>query len=89
MGKTRVYAFLKMLLLLQKYNFNVRRTESRGKRYIWRFHQFGHEAVDEKESLTYELLWEWITDYVKKLPVLEPQPAELTNFVPDLSLLNS
>ncbi len=80
---TQLYAFLKMLILLQKCDFDIARTEARGKRYIEQFSRYGHEIVDEKQTLPYDLMWQWIAEWtVKYAPIhqrAKPKPRTVQN----------
>ncbi len=59
------YAFLKTLSLLIHSNFDVERTKTRARRYIEQFSDFGHEKVDETQTLPFDLMWEWVTNAVE------------------------
>jgi hypothetical protein len=65
--ETRLYAFMKTLLLLQKYDFDVEKVQKRAKKYINQFKHFTGEKVDEKQTLPYSMMWEWISEWVETL----------------------
>ncbi|HET6401629.1 MAG TPA: hypothetical protein VFH95_09545, partial [Candidatus Kapabacteria bacterium] len=63
---TQLYAFLKMLILLQKCDFDIAQAERRGEEYVAQFSRYGREIVDEKQTLPYDLMWRWIADWTKQ-----------------------
>jgi hypothetical protein len=58
------YAFLRTLLLLNNSDFDVKKAKSRAKRYIEEFSALSHEKVDETQILPYEVMWDWITNWL-------------------------
>jgi hypothetical protein len=73
---TNLYAFLKTLLILTNSDFDVEKTKKRSKRYIEQFTAFGREKVDETQVLPFDMMWEWITNWVKT----SPKFREVTQF---------
>ncbi|HEX5315903.1 MAG TPA: hypothetical protein VFX22_04550, partial [Candidatus Kapabacteria bacterium] len=63
---TQLYAFLKMLILLEKCDFDIAQAERRGAGFIAQFRRYGHEIVDEKQTLPYDLMWDWIAEWTRK-----------------------
>jgi hypothetical protein len=61
---TRLYAFMKMLLILQKYDFNAEVILKRSKGYIEKFKYNDHKKIDETQTLPFSLMWEWIWEWV-------------------------
>jgi hypothetical protein len=61
----QLYGFLKTLIILRKLDFDVTRTSKRARRYIALFHRFGHEKIDETQALPFDLMWTWLSEWVK------------------------
>jgi hypothetical protein len=60
----QLYGFLKTLVLLNKNDYDVERTKLRAKRYIDQFQRFGREMVDETQTLRFDMMWDWISEWV-------------------------
>ena len=71
---TQLYGFLKTLLALKKYDFDVLKTRKRAKKYIEQFNRFGREKVDETQTLPYSMMWAWILEWIK--PFAEMRKAQ-------------
>jgi hypothetical protein len=65
---TQLYAFLKTLSILTNSDFDVEKTSKRAKRYIEQFSAFGGEKVDETQVLPFDMMWEWITNWIGTNP---------------------
>jgi hypothetical protein len=63
--ETQLYGFLKTLVLLNKYDYDVERVRKRAHRYIAQFRRFGRETVDETQTLRFDMMWEWIASWVE------------------------
>jgi hypothetical protein len=64
---TQLYGFLKTLLVLKKCDFDVVKTRKRAKKYIEQFNRYGREKVDETQTLPFDLMWAWISEWVETL----------------------
>jgi hypothetical protein len=73
--ESRLYAFMKTLLLLQKYDFDVEKVQKRAKKYIAQFKRFTGEKIDEKQTLPYFMMWEWISEGVEIAVKLRAEEA--------------
>ncbi len=74
---TQLYAFLRTLIVLQKYDFDLAKVRKRARRHIEQFHSTGREAVNEAQTLPFDLMWEWISNWV--VTRVQPNfPARLT-----------
>jgi hypothetical protein len=63
--QTQLYGFLKTLILLNKYDYDLERVHRRAHRYIEQFRRFGRETVDETQTLRFDMMWEWIEGWVE------------------------
>jgi hypothetical protein len=63
--QTPLYGFLKTLVLLNKYDYDLERVRKRAHRFIEQFHRFGRETVDETQTLRFDMMWEWIAGWVE------------------------
>jgi hypothetical protein len=63
--ETQLYGFLKTLVLLNKYDYDVSRVRKKAHRYIEQFRRFGRETVDETQTLRFDTMWEWIVGWVE------------------------
>jgi hypothetical protein len=64
-ANTQFYGFLRTLMVLKRHDFNMEKARTRAKRYIELFHRFGREKVDETQTLPFDLMWVWISDWVE------------------------
>jgi hypothetical protein len=62
--ETQLFGFLKTLVLLNKYDYDLDRTRKRARRYIEQFLHIGRENVDEAQTLRYDLMWQWICQWM-------------------------
>ncbi len=60
---SQLYGFLKTLVILNKFDYNVKRTNQRATRYIEQFNHIGREKIDETQTLRFDLMWSWISDW--------------------------
>ncbi len=58
------YAFLKTLLILNNSDFDVKKAKTRAKKYIEVFSAASIEKVDETQILPFEVMWDWITNWL-------------------------
>jgi hypothetical protein len=61
----QTFAFLKALLFLNNSDFDVKKAKTRAKRYIEVFNAIGNENVDETQILPFEVMWDWVTNWIK------------------------
>ncbi len=60
----QLYGFLRTLLILDNYDYNLEITNIRAKKYIEQFRRYGYEKVTESQTLPYDLMWEWIQQWI-------------------------
>jgi hypothetical protein len=58
------YAFLRALLIFNNLDFDVKKTKTRAKRYIETFSSIDGQKVDETQILPFEVMWDWITNWL-------------------------
>ena len=63
--ESQLYGFLKLLLLLPKYDFDMAKIRKRGKRYIEQFQRAGREKIDESQTFPFDRMWGWISEWVE------------------------
>ncbi len=73
--ETHLYAFIKSLLILQKYDFDMEKVNKRAKRYIEQFHKISHAKIDETQTLRYPMMWAWILEGVELGHALRAEKA--------------
>jgi hypothetical protein len=67
----QAYAFLTTLLILIKCDFDVKKAKTRAKRFIEMFSAVGNEKVDETQILPFQIMWDWITNWIE---AINPHP---------------
>jgi uncharacterized protein YdeI (YjbR/CyaY-like superfamily) len=63
--ETHLYAFIKSLLILQKYDFDLEKVQKRTKKYVEQFKRNDHKKIDETQTLRYDYMWAWILEGVE------------------------
>ncbi len=71
----QLYGFMKTLLILNKYDFDMEKVNKRAKRYIEQFHKISHAKIDETQTLPYPMMWAWILEGVKLGHALRAEKA--------------
>ena len=80
--ETQLYAFIKSLLIMQKYDFDAEKVKKRAKRYIEQFKRNDHKKIDETQTLPYILMWGWILEWIE--PNAKLRNAQILSLRPTL-----
>ncbi|HEY3874478.1 MAG TPA: hypothetical protein VGM92_03300 [Candidatus Kapabacteria bacterium] len=62
----QLFGFFRTILLLVKYDFDVAKTEIKAAKYIAQMKRYGHEKVDQGQTVRFELSWFYISRGVER-----------------------